>query len=340
MKDWVAIVDDDITNLKTAGMILSKNSIGVSAFRSAELLFEHIRGGERPELILMDILMPGCDGFEALGRLRKLEQELELEEIPIIFLTANDDESVEIKGLALGAMDFIRKPFVPEVLVIRVRHILELTRLQSNLTTLVEEKTKENNELSLQVVMAMANAIDAKDTYTNGHSRRVAEYSREIAARHGYSRRKQQELYMMGILHDVGKIGVPDEVINKKDKLTDEEFALMKTHPAVGGKILEDIKAMPSLAVGARWHHERFSGGGYPDGISKEEIPEAARIIAVADAYDAMSSYRSYRDKLPQEVVRSEIEKGKGSQFDPVFADIMLQMIDEDTEYQMSEHRS
>ena len=194
---------------------------------------------------------------------------------------------------------------------------------------------KKVEEMNLQVVSALASAIDAKDNYTNGHSSRVAEYSRIIAERAGYSKADQDEIYMMGLLHDVGKIGVPDEVINKTSRLTDGEFELIKKHPSIGATILERIKERPKLAIGARWHHERFGGGGYPDGIAGEEIPEEARIIAVADAYDAMTSHRSYRDIMPQEKVRSEIEKGSGTQFDPRFAKIMLQLIDEDKEYSM-----
>ncbi|MBO4266599.1 MAG: HD domain-containing protein [Lachnospiraceae bacterium] len=192
-------------------------------------------------------------------------------------------------------------------------------------------------EMNIQVVSALASAIDAKDTYTNGHSSRVAEYSRMIAERAGYSKARQDEIYMMGLLHDVGKIGVPDEVINKPAKLTDEEFEYIKKHPVIGAGILERIKERPTLAVGARWHHERYGGGGYPDGISGEDIPEEARIIAVADAYDAMTSRRSYRDVMPQSRVREEIQKGSGTQFDPKFADVMLKMIDEDTDYTMHE---
>lgn len=192
-------------------------------------------------------------------------------------------------------------------------------------------------EMNIQVVTALATAIDAKDRYTNGHSSRVAEYARMIAARSGYPRSEQDEIFMMGLLHDVGKIGIPDSVINKPSKLSEEEYELIKTHPVIGNEILESIKENPTLAVGARWHHERYGGGGYPDGISGEQIPEKARIIAVADAYDAMSSRRSYRDIMPQEKVRSEIEKGIGTQFDPRFAKVMLQMIDEDREYSMRE---
>lgn len=338
MADWVVVVDDDIMNLKMAGHILSKNNMRVTALKSGQALLDYIKENETPDLILLDINMPEMDGFETLKKLR--EQEAGQEEIPVIFLTANDDENSETRGLSLGAMDFIKKPFVPEVLTLRVRHIIDLIRLQRNLSQEVEKKTEENEKLFMHVVHSLTDAIDAKDTYTNGHSGRVAKYSKEIARRYGYSEKAQGDIYMMGLLHDVGKIGVPDAVINKPAKLTDEEFALIKNHPSMGSRILKNIKEMPALATGARWHHEKFGGGGYPDGLSGNDIPEEARIIAVADAYDAMSSRRSYRDVLPQEVVRGEIEKGKGTQFDPKFADIMLSMIDEDTEYTMKEDDS
>ena len=190
-------------------------------------------------------------------------------------------------------------------------------------------------EMNIQVVTALAAAIDAKDPYTNGHSSRVAKYSKMIAKRAGYSDTRQDEIYMMGLLHDVGKIGVPDEVLNYPGKLSAEDFEKIKKHPVTGYNILQSIKERSSLSIGARWHHERYGGGGYPDGISGEEIPEEARIIAVADAYDAMTSKRSYRDLMPQEKVREEIVKGSGTQFDPRFAKIMLQMIDEDPDYTM-----
>ncbi len=335
MADWVVVVDDDVLNLRMAGHILSKNNMRVTALKSGQALLDYLKENEAPDLILLDIRMPGMDGFETLEKLR--EQEKGKDEIPVIFLTANDDEESETKGLSLGAMDFIKKPFVPEVLTLRVRHIIDLIRLQRNLSQEVEKKTEENERLFIHVVHSLADAIDAKDTYTNGHSGRVAKYSKEIARRYGYSDKAQSDIYMMGLLHDVGKIGVPDAVINKPAKLSDEEFEMIKTHPVMGARILKNIKEMPSLAIGARWHHEKYGGGGYPDGLAGERIPEEARIIAVADAYDAMSSMRSYRNVLPQEVVRAEIEKGRGTQFDPKFADIMLAMIDEDTEYKMKE---
>ena len=332
--DWIVVVDDDVTNLKMAGHILSKNRMRVTALKSGMALVDYLKTNT-PDLILLDIKMPGLDGFETLEILKT--QMSPTDRIPVIFLTADDNEESETRGLQLGAMDFIRKPFVPEVLVLRVRHTIELVRLQRDLAAEVERKARENESLSLHVVQTLAEAIDAKDTYTNGHSGRVAAYSREIARRFGYSQAQQDEIYMMGLLHDVGKIGVPDAVINKPGKLTEEEFDQIKKHPGMGSRILKKIREMPKLSIGARWHHERYDGTGYPDGLSGTDILEEARIIAVADAYDAMTSRRSYRDVLSQKVVRSEIEKGKGTQFDPVFADIMIRMLDEDVEYKMRE---
>ena len=332
--DWVVVVDDEVINLKMAGTILSKNNMRVTALKSGTELLEYVKMNQ-PDLILLDIKMPGLNGLETLKELNARMSPSE--RIPVIFLTADESQDSEMQGLQLGAMDFIKKPFIPEVLVLRVRHMIELVRLQKNLTAEVERKVQENENLSLHVVQALAEAIDAKDTYTNGHSGRVADYAKEIAKRYGYTKEQQEEIYMMGLLHDVGKIGVSDAVINKPGKLTDEEFAQIKTHPIMGERILKKIREMPKLSIGARWHHERYDGSGYPDGLAGENILEEARIIAVADAYDAMTSHRSYRDVLPQEKVRGEIEKGKGSQFEPVFADIMLQMMDEDTEYTMRE---
>ncbi len=284
MADWVVVVDDDVTNLKMAGTILSKHGMRVTALKSGTVLLNYLRDNH-PDLILLDIKMPGLDGFATLERLKESDDTVD---IPVIFLTADDNEASETRGLRLGAMDFIKKPFVPDVLVLRVRHTIELVRLQRNLAAEVDHKTRENESLSLHIVKALAQAIDAKDAYTNGHSGRVARYSTEIARRYGYTEEQQDEIYMMGILHDVGKIGVPDAVINKPGRLTDEEFDLIKQHPVQGERILKKIKEMPKLSIGARWHHERYDGKGYPDGLSGTDILEEARIIAVADAYDAM----------------------------------------------------
>ncbi len=340
MSDWILVVDDDTSNLRMASRILSAEKMRVSCLKSGEDALAFLQDN-RPDLILLDVHMPGMDGFETLASIRS---DHETADIPVIFLTADDDSNTETRGLEAGAKDFIKKPFVPEVLLLRVRHTIDLFRLQTDLSHEVDKKTQEVlqqreriERMSMQIVTALSGAIDAKDTYTNGHSTRVAEYSGEIAKRAGFTVKRQDDIYMMGLLHDVGKIGVPDSIINKPAKLTDEEYGMIKNHPVMGAKILENITEFPQLTVGARWHHERYDGKGYPDGIAGEDIPQEARIIAVADAYDAMSSRRSYRDVLAQEIVREEMEKGKGMQFDPVYAEIMLKMIEEDTEYQMRE---
>lgn len=198
-----------------------------------------------------------------------------------------------------------------------------------------ELMTERFSRLASQTITALSNAVEAKDLYTQGHSKRVALYSKELARRMGYSEEKINEVYHIGLLHDIGKLGVRDEVINKKGRLTDEEFEEIKKHPEIGYDILKIITEIPDISIGAKYHHEKINGFGYPEKLSGDDIPKIAQIIAVADAYDAMTSNRSYREVMPQEKVRSEIEKNSGTQFAPEIAALMLQMIDEDTEYTM-----
>ena len=202
----------------------------------------------------------------------------------------------------------------------------------------VDRKTKEIRKLLVQSMNTLSNAVDAKDYYTNGHSIRVAEYSRLLAQRLGLSKDRQEEIYYAGLLHDIGKIRVPDSIIKKEGKLTDEEYEYIKLHPVSGYHILKEISASSDIAIGAKYHHERYDGKGYPNGLEGENIPEIARILGVADAYDAMSSNRCYRKALPQDVVRAEIVKGRGTQFDPYIADIMLDIIDEDKGYRLKQN--
>lgn len=200
-----------------------------------------------------------------------------------------------------------------------------------------EEEHKNVERLFTQTATALVNAIDAKDKYTHGHSARVAEYSKKIAELAGKSPSECEQIYYVALLHDVGKIGVSESIINKEGKLTDEEYELIKNHTVMGAQILDDITVYPYLSIGAHYHHERYDGRGYPASLKGTDIPEVARIIAVADAYDAMTSRRSYRDPIPQQTVREEMVECAGTQFDPKFANIMLHLIDEDTEYLMKE---
>ena len=338
-KPCILVVDDSTINLRSAEHMLEDKFL-VHSMTSGKSALEFLEN-TLPDLMLLDLHMPEMDGFEVMEQMQSHDR---YKDIPVVFLTADDDRDTEIKGFQMGALDFIKKPFVADIMIQRINRILELDRLQKRLqqevlkqTRKAEGRRRKVERLSLQMVKTLAGTIDAKDKYTNGHSARVAEYAKEIAKRVGKSQKEQEDIYYMGLLHDIGKIGVPDEIINKTSRLTDEEYEIIKTHPSIGADILKNISEMPDIAIGAHWHHERFDGKGYPDHLEGKNIPEMARIIGVADAYDAMTSNRSYRDVLPQEVVRSEIKKGKGTQFDPDFADVMLMMIDEDTDYLMRE---
>ncbi|MBD5543690.1 MAG: response regulator [Lachnospiraceae bacterium] len=338
-KESILVVDDDLMNLRIAEKMLEEQ-FHVKCVKSGKEALEFLEK-EIPNLILLDLHMPEMDGFAVMEHIRAEER---YQDIPVIFLTADNDRDTEVKGFREGALDFITKPFIADIMISRVNRILELSRLQKDLQREVEKQTRKAEErrqkverLSSQIIQTLAGTIDAKDKYTKGHSSRVAEYSVKIARKMGKSEKELEDIYYMGLLHDIGKIGIPDGIINKTSKLTDEEYEFIKSHPMIGAEILENISEMPEIGTGARWHHERYDGKGYPDKLKGMEIPETARIIGVADAYDAMASKRSYRDVLPQSVVREEIEKGKGTQFDPLIVDKMLELIDEDTTYQMRE---
>lgn len=227
--------------------------------------------------------------------------------------------------------------FIIVTLVIIYRRNSIISKYQNSEVKHLRDQQKVSRRLFEQTATALVTAIDAKDTYSHGHSIRVAEYSERIAKELGMNEEEVREVYYAGLLHDVGKLGVPNHIINKKGKLTDEEYDIIKLHPVMGNQILSSISEYPYLSIGAHFHHERYDGKGYPNRLKGDDIPKIARIISVADAYDAMSSKRSYRDIIPQQIIREEIVKGAGTQFDPTIAKIMQHLIDVDTEYQMRE---
>ncbi len=320
----VLIVDDDEFNLRVAGDIL-KEFYSVRTAQSGEKTLEFLEEN-LPRLILLDLHMPGLDGREIMKR---IQANGRWKKIPIIFLTSDTKPETEKECLMLGASDFITKPFVPMVMLSRIGRILELSELQNDLEAKLEEKTKLVEKVSLNSIMVIANTIDAKDAYTSGHSLRVAKCSAAIARRLNWPEKDVQNLHYVALLHDIGKIGVPDAILNKPSKLSNEEFEIIKKHPVIGNDILKDIHVIKSVAEGALYHHERYDGRGYPFGLSGEDIPYCARIIGIADAYDAMTSNRIYRHKLTQERVIREFERGRGTQFDPQLTDLFLGMLRE-----------
>ena len=189
------------------------------------------------------------------------------------------------------------------------------------------ERHERDNEIINESIETFTGFIDAKDPYTNGHSKRVAIYTRAIAREMGYEGEDLDRIYYVALLHDCGKIGVPDNILGKPGRLTDEEFQIIKSHTVRGGDILSRFKSLKNVGEGARYHHERYDGKGYPEGLAGEDIPLIARMICVADSYDAMNTNRVYRNRLSKETIMNEIEKNKGLQFDPRIADIMLELL-------------
>lgn len=198
--------------------------------------------------------------------------------------------------------------------------------------TLQKAVADEHNKvmsISLQTIMSISNAVDAKDRYTRQHSLRVAEYSKLIAEELNWSEEKTEQIYRIALLHDIGKIGVNEQILNKADKLTSEAYQKMKLHTVIGGEILKDLSLVPNVALGAKYHHERYDGNGYPEGLAGKNIPIEARVIAVADAFDAMNSNRVYRKRLSNDQILRELKQGRGTHFDPDIIDVFWDIAEE-----------
>lgn len=308
--------------------------------QSGPQMLNHL-GQSSPDLILLDSELKLMDCFTVL---QLIKNNTHLKQVPVIMIIDDLPAQMQSQVLDEGVTDFLRLPFIAHVARQRLDRILWEEYLQHNLeqevsrqTALARQNLSNSRLLFDEMVLALAQTIDAKDRYTRGHSQRVADYASRIAAAVALPPEQIKNIYYMGLLHDIGKIGIPGQIINKPDKLSDEEYRLIKSHPLIGYEILRKIKIFPDLAVGARWHHERYDGQGYPDGLKGDAIPEPARIIAVADTYDTMSSRRSYRDILPQATIRAEILKCSGTQFDPRYAAAMVRIIDADRDYKLHE---
>ncbi|MGN1340668.1 MAG: HD domain-containing phosphohydrolase [Oscillospiraceae bacterium] len=248
-----------------------------------------------------------------------------------IFLTDDPSQNATCSVNITKEKSFSEKPGFAAVLIfgaIAVAVGITIIILQARIRV-INRRQKQYKDMVDQSLRTFAQTIDAKDKYTNGHSLRVAEYSREIARRMGMDKQEQERVYYIAVLHDIGKIGVPDSILTKPGRLTDEERQIIQRHPATGADILKNYTAIEGVADGARYHHERYDGKGYCEGLAGEDIPLVARIIGVADTYDAMSSKRCYRDSLSAEVIVEELKRVSGSQLDPDIVPHMLDMIAE-----------
>lgn len=324
-KGNILAVDDTPASLKLLADLLAEEGYQVRAALSGELALNAAINNP-PELVLLDICMPGMDGFEVC---RQLKANPKTQGIPVIFVSAISETVEKVQGFELGAVDFVTKPFQREELVARVRTHLEFNRLRNHLEEMVVERTLELRENLLDFVTAIAATIEARDPYTAGHQRRVANLATAIARELQLPAEQIEGLKLAGVVHDIGKIRVPAEILCKPGRLDELEFNLIKRHSLTGYEILKSIKFPWPLAEIVLQHHERLDGRGYPQGLKGEEILLEARILAVADVVESMVSHRPYRAGLGVDTALAEISRNKDVLYDARVVNACLALFQE-----------
>ncbi len=322
-KPLLLAVDTTRTTLRYIESILG-DSYYVSTAQSGMEALDAAKA-ELPDLIMMNVNMSGMNGFEVLEYLKEDE---ETKDIPVVLVVDEKNNEIELRGLQAGAMDFITMPFDPEIMKTRLGHVLELATMRHRLEDEIEKQQQKISNMSIQSMMTIAQTVDAKDRYAKGHSVRVALYSKAIAKAMGWSDEDIDNLYYTALLHDIGKIAIEDSILNKAGALTEEEFENVKRHIYVGAEIVKNTNFIPGVIDGVYYHHERYDGTGYV-GIEGEKIPKTARIIAVADAYEAMNADRSFRRKYTKEKAMEELVINRGTQFDPEVVDVFMKLLEE-----------
>ncbi len=348
-KPTLLLVDDEPANI-TVLMHLLKKDYRLTAARNGLEALERVKSQPMPDLVLLDIMMPGMDGYEVCQRLKADETT---REIPVIFITAMGEESDQTRGLALGAVDYITKPISTAIVLARVKTHLTLKQARealANQNQILEERVKaRTKELAMAkdtTILAMATLAETRDNETGNHIRRTQYYVKALAE----ELRKQpsfaplltddyiEQLYKSAPLHDIGKVGIRDSILLKPGKLTEEEFEEMKNHTVYGRDAIieaEKLQGNPDssfLQVAreiAYGHHEKWDGSGYPKGLSGQEIPFSGRLMAVADVYDALISKRVYKPAFSHEKASDIIRKGRGGHFDPKVVDAFERINDE-----------
>ncbi|MFR0692852.1 two-component system response regulator [Enterobacterales bacterium AE_CKDN230030158-1A_HGKHYDSX7] len=344
----ILIVDDAPENLTLLSELL-KLLYRVKAARSGDKALQIAQSDEPPDLILLDVMMPGMDGFEVCRRLR---DDPGTRHIPVIFITAQGAADDEIRGLELGAVDYLTKPINPPTVLMRVDNQLRIKaaadflRDQNEfLENEVQRRTRELAAIQDVTILAMASLAETRDNETGNHIRRTQHYVSALAdhlqQQPHFAAELDEEtrhlLYKSAPLHDIGKVGIPDHILLKPGRLTAEEFEVMKTHTTLGLDALEKAEErlgmdVPFLRLAkqiAYGHHEKWDGSGYPQGLAGEAIPLAARLMAVADVYDALISRRIYKNAMPHEAAVEHIRSQRGVHFDPQVVDAFLALQDE-----------
>lgn len=326
-KAVVLIVDDTPNNIEVLSGVL-KADYKIRAANNGERALKIASSSPKPDMILLDIMMPEMDGYEVC---RRLKADPITADIPVIFVTAKTQTEDERVGLELGAVDYITKPFSAPIVKLRVRTQLALYDQQRELSRQVKERTAELEETRLEVIRRLGRAAEYKDNETGMHVIRMSHYARLIAEAMGGNEEWVDLVFNAAPMHDIGKIGIPDAILLKPGKLDADEWKEMQRHAEYGGEIIGDHPSplMQMSKTIAITHHEKWNGSGYPEGLAGEDIPVEARIVAIADVFDALTSERPYKKAWSVEDAMTLLEKDAGSHFDPNLVPLFKQVLSE-----------
>lgn len=326
-KSTILIVDDEPINIDVLRGILADDYRILIAINGA-MAVKVAETEPMPDLILMDVMMPVMDGFQAC---RRLKENLKTRNIPVIFVTAKNETSYEIKSFEAGAVDYIKKPVNPMVVHSRVRAQLALQGKRKELDRQVKERTAELTATRLKIINRLGRAGEFKDNETGLHVIRTSRYAGLIARELGLDEATQELVVNVTPIHDVGKIGIPDAILTKNGPLTEEERRIINTHPEIGAEIIgeDEDELLRYARDAALYHHEKWDGTGYPNGLKEEEIPLIGRIVAVTDVFDALTSRRPYKEPWPLDKARNLIREESGRHFDPAIVNAFERAIKE-----------
>ncbi len=321
-KRTILVVDDTPENIDLLKGILSP-IYAIKVATNGRLALKLATMAPRPDLILLDVMMPEMDGYDVC---RQLKSNEETRNIPVIFITAKGEVEDVAHGFELGAADYITKPISAPIVLARVRTHISLHDERLYLEDLVRERTRQLEKLQMELILQLGRAAEFRDNETSAHTLRMAHFSRLLGKQAGMNDKQADIFLYAAMMHDVGKIGIPDEILLKPGKLTEEEFDTMKRHSEIGAKIIgnHDAEVLRMAREVALTHHEKWNGKGYPKGLKGEEIPLAGRLSALADVFDALTSPRPYKRAWSVEEAFALIEKETGEHFDPELARIFI----------------